>query len=278
MRALDAHTVVIVFPAPFGPGIAMLDSLPILPAHKLQAALDAGHVREAWGVTTPLARPRRPRSVRACGSTCRASGCVFARNPRYWRQDGPAQPLPYLDEIEVQIVPDTNGEVLRLQAGQVDLMTDYVRAEDIAALRSARNATARSTLMRRRASRSAPMRSGSTSARPRRPRRIVRGSSATSCAARSRTPSIARRSSTSVYLGAAEPVFGPITPGHGDWFVPDLPKTEFDRRARDALLDRRSGSSIATATALRRRRARATGAIHGPDAEGPRRCASDRSR
>jgi ABC-type transport system substrate-binding protein len=37
-RAIDTHTVSITFPAVFAPGIALLDALPILPKHKLQAA------------------------------------------------------------------------------------------------------------------------------------------------------------------------------------------------------------------------------------------------
>ena len=41
-----------------------------------------------------------------------------------------------------------------------------------------------------------------------------------------------------VYLGAAEPVSGPITPGHGDWYVPGLPNSTLDRARAGALLDR----------------------------------------
>ena len=39
-----------------------------------------------------------------------------------------------------------------------------------------------------------------------------------------------------VFLGEAVPLFGPITPGHGDWFVPDLPKTEYDPARVASLL------------------------------------------
>ena len=54
VEAPDDHTVVITFPAPFAPGIRILDALPILPRHKLEAALKAGTFRQAWGLTTPL--------------------------------------------------------------------------------------------------------------------------------------------------------------------------------------------------------------------------------
>jgi peptide/nickel transport system substrate-binding protein len=39
-----------------------------------------------------------------------------------------------------------------------------------------------------------------------------------------------------VFLGAAEPVFGPITPGHGAWFLPDLPRADYDPQKATALL------------------------------------------
>ncbi len=52
-------TVVVTFPAPFGPGLRLLDNLPILPAHKLQAALRQGTLRDAWGLTTPPGGTRR---------------------------------------------------------------------------------------------------------------------------------------------------------------------------------------------------------------------------
>ena len=55
VEAADDHTVAITFPAPFAPGIRILDALPILPRHKLEAALKAGTFRQAWGLTTPLA-------------------------------------------------------------------------------------------------------------------------------------------------------------------------------------------------------------------------------
>ena len=44
VRALDESTVVIAFPAPYGPGLSLLDALPILPRHKLASALEAGTV------------------------------------------------------------------------------------------------------------------------------------------------------------------------------------------------------------------------------------------
>ena len=50
--ALGGHTVVVVFPGPYGPGLSLLDSLPILPSHKLSGPLQAGTFREAWSMAT----------------------------------------------------------------------------------------------------------------------------------------------------------------------------------------------------------------------------------
>ena len=125
--------------------------------------------------------------------------------------------------------------MLRLQAGQVDLMTDNVRAEDIAALRALER-DGKITL-------ATPGISISPDA-------FWLNLSPTSAAAKDRpwlqreelrraiSHAVDRRAFVdTVYLGAAEPLFGPITPGHGDWFVPDLPKTEFDPARAATLLD-----------------------------------------
>ena len=39
-----------------------------------------------------------------------------------------------------------------------------------------------------------------------------------------------------VFLGNGVPVYGPITPGHGEWYAPDLPTTPVDRAKARALL------------------------------------------
>lgn len=233
VRALDTHSVVIVFPSAFGPGISALDSLPILPAHKLQAALDAKTFTSAWSVTTPPAELAGlgPFVVREYVAGQRV---LFARNPRFWKKDDSGRPLPYLDEIELQYVPDQNGEVVRLQAGQADLMTDNTRPEDIASLRALESAgkvtltnagiVINPDMLWFNLAPTAP----AAKDRPWLQRAELR---------RAISHAVDRRAFVdTVYLGAAEPVFGPITPGHGDWFVPDLPKTEYDPARAATLL------------------------------------------
>ena len=234
-RAVDDHTVIISLPSPYGPGLAILDALPILPQHKLRPAFDAGTFRDAWGAETD------PAEIAGLGPfTLReyvpGQRITFARNPRFWLRDEDGQALPYLDAIELYIVPDHNGEMLRLQAGEVDLVTDRVRPEDIASLeRLEREHVVRLT-------------TAGVSISPE-----MLWFNLNPAAVRARTRPWLQRDElrraisyavdrqavvNTVYLGAAEPVYGPVTPGHGEWFLPDLPRTEHDdARARALLAD-----------------------------------------
>jgi peptide/nickel transport system substrate-binding protein len=134
VRALDAQTVSIVFPSAYAPGIALLDAMPILPEHKLKAALDAGTFRDAWSVTTPLTEIAGlgPFIIEEYAPGRRL---VFARNPKFWRRDSAGRPMPYVDRLELQFVADQNTETLRLQAGEADLTTRGIRFEDLASLK-----------------------------------------------------------------------------------------------------------------------------------------------
>lgn len=233
VRALDAHTVAILFPSPYAPGISLLDALPILPAHKLRAALEAGTFREAWNVTTPLA------DIVGLGpfvlqQYVPAQRLVFARNPKFWLRDADGRPLPYLDQLELQFTPDQNAEVLRLQAGEADLMTDRVRVEDLASLQAL---SARGQLALHPAGVSISpdmlwfnLAPASKSARDRPWLQRDEFRHAVSQAV-NRTALV-----NTVFLGEAVEIAGPITPGHGDWFLPDLPRPAFDPAAAAGTL------------------------------------------
>jgi peptide/nickel transport system substrate-binding protein len=225
VRALDAHTVVIVFPSPYGPGISLLDSLPILPAHKLKHALEAGTFQDAWSVTAPLAdiTGLGPFVIREFTPGQRL---VFARNPHFWVHDASGRPLPYLDEIELQLTPDQNTEVLRLEAGEADLMTDRVRVEDLAALRDLAT-KGRLTLHEAGLSISPDAlwfnldpAAKSAHDRPWLQREELRHAIDLAV---NRTLIV-----NTIFLGQAVEVAGPVTPGNADWFSPELPRPAFD--------------------------------------------------
>jgi peptide/nickel transport system substrate-binding protein len=216
--APDDHTVVVKFPVPFGPGLRILDNLPILPKHKLQAALREGKFRDAWGVSTPTTElaglgPFVIESYRP------GERLVFARNPHYWRTGPRGERLPLLDRLVVSIVPDQNAEILRLQSGQADLTNSEVRPDDLAAVRRAADEgrLVVSDLgvgldpdclwfnLRPAFARANP---GRQWLQRRELRRAV--SMAVDRAAFADT----------VFLGTAVPVGGPVTPGNRAWFDP----------------------------------------------------------
>ena len=139
VAALDARTVEIVFAEPFAAGVRLLNNLPIFPRHKLEAALDAGQLGNAWNVATP------PSEIVGLGPFVLASyvpgqRVVFDRNPRYFRKAPDGGALPYLDRLTIEIVPDQNAELLRLEAGQIDTPSTEIAPESYAPLKRAADA------------------------------------------------------------------------------------------------------------------------------------------
>ena len=51
----------------------------------------------------------------------RGTKVVLVKNPNYWDVGADGQPLPYLDEVDLLNVPDTNARVLGLQNGDYDV-------------------------------------------------------------------------------------------------------------------------------------------------------------
>lgn len=234
VRAIDARTIVLSFPEVYGPGISILDALPILPRHKLEAALDAGTFPAAWGASAPT------EDFASLGPFTigeRASGQYvhLVKNPHYWGRDAAGRALPYLDGINIEYVPEQNAEMLRLEAGTTDLITEHIRPEDVAALERAK---ADGTVQL--------VEAGVTVDPVGLWFNLVPG--APSAKGRAWVQSEALRHAISmavdrqqivdtVFLGAAEPIYNPVTRGHGQWFAPDLPHPAHDPAAAKALLE-----------------------------------------
>jgi peptide/nickel transport system substrate-binding protein len=232
-RAVDAATVTITFPSVFGPGITLLDTLPILPKHKLQAALDAGRFRDAWNATTP------PSEIAGLGpfvltSYTPGQRLLFERNRRFWQRDAAGAALPYLDEIQIDVIPETSAEVLRMESGGADLMSHPVRPEDLAAFR--RQEAGGAIRLADAGVSTDPnvmwfnLVPGAPSTRDRPWLRQEALRHAVSFAVNRQTIV------DTVYLGAAVPIFGPVTPGYGEWYLADLPRTNHDPSHARTLL------------------------------------------
>jgi peptide/nickel transport system substrate-binding protein len=136
VAASNPQTVVVTFPVAFAPGVRLLENLPILPRHKLEPALKAGTFAAAWGLSTP------PSDVVGLGpfvlrEYSPGQRLRFDRNPRYWRKAPDGGTLPYLDRVTIDIIPDQNAELLRLESGQIDAMSGEVVPESYATMKRA---------------------------------------------------------------------------------------------------------------------------------------------
>lgn len=233
--APDAQTVVLTFAGPSGPGLRLLDGLPILPKHKLEGALAGGTFASAWNSTTP------PSDIVGTGPFLlreyqAGQRIVLDRNPRYWRRAADGGPLPYIDRLVLEIVPEQNAELLRLQSGETDLTNSELRPEDYLPVREAEQA-GRLRLIELGVGPDPDafwfcLKPEVKGKDPRfafvqRPEFRQAISHAVDREAFAET----------VFLGAAVPVWGPITPGNRQWFWPDVPRYPHDDERARALLE-----------------------------------------
>lgn len=136
VAASDPHTVVITFPEPFAPGLRILEDLPILPRHRLAAALDGGTFAKAWGLDTP------PADLAGLGpfvlrEYVPGQRLVFERNAHYFLKAADGTALPYLDRVVLEIIPDQSAELLRLESGQLDIISSEISPDAYAPLKRA---------------------------------------------------------------------------------------------------------------------------------------------
>ena len=230
VEAPDPSTVVIRLPSPFGPGLRLIDGVRILPRHKLERALADGTFKEAWSVKTPLTE------LAGLGPFVLAEHVagqklVFTRNPHYWRKDAGGSALPYLDKLTVVITSQAT-EALKLQSGEIDLMTNAdIRPDDYAAFKRAAD-QGRVRLIDDGVGLDpnllwfnlTPAHAADPKGRWFNQKAFRQ---AVSCA-------VDRQAIVNtVYLGAAVPIYGPVTPENKTWFADVRPSCEHDvARAR----------------------------------------------
>ena len=237
--APDDHTVTVRFPAPFAPGVRILDSLPILPRRKLEAAFKAGTIGTAWTPGTP---PGEMAGLGPFVLSDHAAGqrMVFTRNPHYWRTAPDGTPLPYLDRLRVEIVTDQNTEALRLEAGEIDMMSNGdIRPDDYARFKRLADA---GRLQLVDAGVGLDPNFLWFNLAPPEGKAPPRGKDAKPWLRRKEfrqalSHAVDRQAlADTVHLGAAVPIFGPITPRNATWYSPDVPAYPYDIARARALL------------------------------------------
>jgi peptide/nickel transport system substrate-binding protein len=248
VRAISPSVVALTFPAPYGPGLRVLDGLPIYPRHRLGSALKDGSFGKAWGTRT---RPADMTGLGAFVLTQYDPGqrLTFVRNPHYWRKDGGGRQLPYLDRLTLEIVPDQNAELLRMQAGQLDVMQSELRPEDYLPLKREADAGRLKVI---------DVGAGYT------PHLLWFNLGARDAARQwLRDPAFRRAVShavdraafvRTVYLGAATPSWGIVSPANRTWFSAAAGQPAYDPDRARALLasigltDRRTPGQLAGAS------------------------------
>jgi peptide/nickel transport system substrate-binding protein len=234
VSALDPLTVGITFPSAFAPGLRILENVVILPRHKLGPALKSGALKSAWGLSTP------PGELVGLGPFVLSAyqpgqRLVFARNEHYWRRDSGGASLPYLNRITLDIVPDENTQLLRLESGQSDMTSSQLPADAYAPLKRAADEG------RARLYDLGPalypdflwfnLKPGAFASDPRGAwlqREELR---------RAISMAVDRRLfADTVFLGAGVPVFGPVSPANKRWYWEGTPSIPHDPQQAKMLL------------------------------------------
>lgn len=133
-KIVDERRMQFIFPERVSAVENYLENLVVLPKHVLESYAGSGKLGEAWKISD------EPKSMATSGpfvvdSVETGVKVALKRNPNYWKKDSNGTPLPYLDSLVLEIVPDANNSLARLQQGTIDI-ADRIRTSDYAALKT----------------------------------------------------------------------------------------------------------------------------------------------
>jgi len=122
VEKVDDYTVKFITSKPFAPFLRIL-AAPIAPKHVFEPVVKKGgkYFDSFWGTTTS------PKDFIISGpfkikEYVPAQRIVFERNPKYYEINLHNEKLPYLDKIIYLIVGDLNNEILKFEAGELDVI------------------------------------------------------------------------------------------------------------------------------------------------------------
>lgn len=119
---LDDYTVKFTTPRAFAPFLRQL-SYPIVPKHYFKPYSDKGE-----SVFNAFLNPDTKPDTIISGGAFRlkeyvaAQRVVFERNPNYYKINLKNEKLPYLDKVIYMIVGDSNNEILKFEAKEIDVL------------------------------------------------------------------------------------------------------------------------------------------------------------
>lgn len=130
LEKIDDYTVKFTTSKPFAPFLRIL-SYQIVPKHYFKPYSDKGEsVFNAF-----LSPNTNPKEIVTNGAYrlkeyVAAQRVVFVRNPNYYKINTKDEKLPYLDKVVYLIVGDTNNEILKFEAKEVDVLS--IRGSNVA--------------------------------------------------------------------------------------------------------------------------------------------------
>ncbi|HEV2489208.1 MAG TPA: ABC transporter substrate-binding protein [Candidatus Acidoferrales bacterium] len=127
VRQMGPYKVEFDFTQPYAPAERIFDSIAILPRHLLEKSYQEGTIAQAWNLGTP------PNQIAGLGpfrmkEYLPGQSITLERNPYYWKTDSVGNRLPYLNEVVFLIVPSEDAEVIRFQAGDLDMLSRFSAA------------------------------------------------------------------------------------------------------------------------------------------------------
>ena len=123
LEKLDDYTVKFTTPEPFAPFLRQL-TYSIVPKHYFKPYSDKGD-----SVFSAFLNPNTPPNQIVSNGAFKlkeyvaAQRVVFERNPNYYKINLNNEKLPYLDRIVYLIVGDTNNEILKFEAKEIDILS-----------------------------------------------------------------------------------------------------------------------------------------------------------
>ena len=120
---LDDYTVKFTTPEPFAPFLRQL-SYPIVPKHYFKPYSDKGE-----SAFNAFLNPNTPPNKIVSNGAFKlkeyvaAQRVVFVKNPDYYKINLNNEKLPYLDKLIYLIVGDTNNEILKFEAKEIDVLS-----------------------------------------------------------------------------------------------------------------------------------------------------------
>ena len=134
VKKIDKYTVEFSIKKPFAP-FQRIVGTQIAPAHIFKTAVKKGHRYFDSYLGTTI----NPKDIVASGpfileEYVPAQRVILKRNPNYYAIDDNKNVLPYIDKYVVLIVGDLNNELLKFEAGELDVIS--VRGKDLARFKS----------------------------------------------------------------------------------------------------------------------------------------------